>query len=423
MKQLFENWRGYLNEQEDFQGFRLRGEPMEYIEGNLDPSDPQYKRRVIVVDTPEGPVSMYASSGQNTPGITKRGDWTPFYGLQDMPDVQAGRLRHTGQGHPNLWFAKGAQDAQGNPIDMSSRDAVYKKAPHPNSREGRAARYLQALDAEGWWERRESEGKLPKQYDIDSQEGIQRASRDYADTLGDDFQSYRDRSMQRTATQRVYSPDSDIYRAGKPGIAYGADYTNLPQKSPILRGGRRGSVDPRIPAAGVAGLAGAAIGAADFPDTQSGRELDTARNVAGAGAGAAGLARGVASIGAGATGAAAAGGALPFMYPGHVVSGLSNVPGVGKALYGDDAGMSVKQGKQKWEDSTKAIGNALTKGYDAAASYIPGTRQYDRKQSSQGVAKELDRLTKQQNQVNEVKTNDFQTIFENWRDYAKKDCE
>ena len=365
---------------------------MEYISGQLDPSDPQYKRRVVVVDTPEGPVSMYTSSGQNTPGLTKKGQWTPFYGLQQYPGEETGT---------STWFAKGQQDRYGNPVGPFDPAAAYRKGAHPDSREGRAARYLQALDAEGWWEE-----KLPRQFDIDSQEGITKATSYYAQTLGDDLPGLRSRSIQ--GQQR-------------PGLAYGPDYKHLPQKSYRLRGGRRGSVDPRIPAAGVAGLAGAAIGAADFPDTQSGRELDTARNVAGAGVGAAGLARGVATIGAGATGGAVAGGALPFMYPGHVVSGLSHIPGVGKALYGDDAGMSVERGKQRWEDSTKAIGNVLTKGYDKAASYIPGTRQHDQKTFSQGVSKELDKLVKQQNQVNEIKSNDFQSIFENWRNYTKGD--
>lgn len=376
MKQLFENWRGYLNEQEEtitlYRGIRTSND---VPSGNLQLQDRPFNAKEWEAELNQAFADM-GNPNLDRKEVERRGDAltrrrrvssNAFF--SDNPDIARNYAGKGGTVYSITVPKKVAMQASAGTQAVPGKDgAAYSSNFKFNPEQ------MRKMASTGQLRSFEGPGIIELPTDI-----ADAAKRSSGKFMG-------------APAQKTFNP-------------------------------RRGSVDPRIPAAGVAGLAGAAIGAANFPDTQSGRELDTARNVAGAGAGAAGLARGVASIGAGATGAAAAGGALPFMYPGHVVSGLSNVPGVGKALYGDDAGMSVKQGKQKWEDSTKAIGNALTKGYDAAASYIPGTRQYDRKQSSQGVAKELDRLTKQQNQVNEVKTNDFQTIFENWRDYAKKDCE
>ena len=159
-------------------------------------------------------------------------------------------------------------------------------------------------------------------------------------------------------------------------------------------GRRRGSIDPRIPAMGLAAPVGAAAGVAEFPETQSGQELRTARDVAGAGAGLYGLARAIPAIGLGATTAAAAGGAVPFMFPGHVGAGLSRIPGVGRAL-GYEEPISVEQGEERYRRGAQAIGRGITDLYDTAAPRIPGTRQHDQRRFHQGVGAELDRLVAQ----------------------------
>ena len=70
MKHLIENWRKHLNEE----GFKCP--TAEFVSVILPPA----KREVVVIETSEGPVAFYRSSGSGT-GMESEDMWLPFGGI------------------------------------------------------------------------------------------------------------------------------------------------------------------------------------------------------------------------------------------------------------------------------------------------------------------------------------------------------
>ena len=152
--------------------YRILGKPQTFR--SMEAGQHVY-RTVAMVDTPQGPVAMYKSSGTGTPGggaggmqgSVKKGAWTPYYGLIE-------------DGH----YSKGAWDANGNPINKGAVDRIkarggvegqnfyLKKAP-PNSLEGGVANWLDNVETS-------TKGGVnsysQQTFDIDSKKGITAAN-------------------------------------------------------------------------------------------------------------------------------------------------------------------------------------------------------------------------------------------------------
>jgi hypothetical protein len=74
MKKLFENWRGYLNENTPDQEVKILGQLQA-------PSGPPFLgRKIVVVQTSEGPTAFYQSTGTGT-GESSSGQFLPFGGV------------------------------------------------------------------------------------------------------------------------------------------------------------------------------------------------------------------------------------------------------------------------------------------------------------------------------------------------------
>jgi len=82
MKLLFENWKKYIKE-----------------ESNIINSWEIIGRQFVIMNTSEGPVAFYKSTGAGAPEKVYEGDWTPFGGIVFYPGLGPWFVKIHG-GHP-----------------------------------------------------------------------------------------------------------------------------------------------------------------------------------------------------------------------------------------------------------------------------------------------------------------------------------